>query len=214
MHIRIGIVDDHTLFRNGMKALIEDMEGIEIVLEANHGNELLGKLRDNQPDVILMDIEMPVLNGLDATKAVKQNYPDIKTIALSTHDDDNFILAMIQEGACGYLLKTSEEDEVELAIKMVMEKGFYFNDRVSVALVKTFTQQSQINSKPKESIDLSERETKVLKMICEELTTSEIADKLNLGKRTVDGHRLDLLRKTGSKNTAGLVIFAIKNGYF
>ncbi|WNJ16195.1 response regulator transcription factor [Pontibacter sp. G13] len=213
MSISVGIVDDQKLFRRGMASLIQEFEGIEVVLEASNGKELLDKVRVNQPDVVLLDLEMPVMDGIEATQILTEQYPDIKIIIISMHDGESFISHSMKEGANGYLFKEAEPREVELAINCVIENNFYFNDQVSAALLKSMTNHnSPINPIFRSGFELTDRELDVLKLICEELTSAEIADKLFLSKRTVEGHRTSLLNKTGARNTVGLVIYALKAG--
>ncbi|MCI5082834.1 MAG: response regulator transcription factor, partial [Saprospiraceae bacterium] len=164
-------------------------------------------------DVILMDLKMPVMDGLEATEKVKASYPDIKIILLTTYNEERLINHMMKVGANGYLLKNEEPEILKAAIESVYEKEFYFSDYVSKALLKGM-QQKQTEVRPWKGTDqteLTKREVEVLQLICQEYTSSEIADQLYISPRTVENHRKSLLSKTGVRNTAGLIIFAIRN---
>ena len=211
--IRVMIADDHRLFRTGLVAVLKEMKGIKVINEAENGKELLAKLIHERPDVILMDIKMPEMDGIEATEIVIAKYPDIKVIMLTMHDDEQFITHMVDLGAHGYLLKNSDVRELELAINKVMQQGYYFNDKVAeVLLTNLIGKKSKLIIKEKHELSFSKREHEVLQLICEGFTNSEIAEKLFLSTRTVEGYRYKLCDKVGVKNTAGLVRFAIKNG--
>lgn len=211
--IRVMIADDHRLFRTGMVAVLKEIKGITVINEAGNGKELLTKLIHEQPDVILMDIKMPEMDGIEATEIVINRYPDVKVIMLTMHDDEQFITHMVDLGAHGYLLKNADVTELELAIHKVMKQGYYFNDKVSeVLLTSLIGKKAKMDKKKKNGLNLSKREHEVLQLICEGFTNSEIAEKLFLSTRTVEGYRYKLCDKVGVKNTAGLVRYAIKNG--
>ena len=212
--IKLAIADDQVLFLRGLKYILEDFNDIELVIEASNGRELLDAIPENTPDVVLMDMKMPVMDGMEATKALKASYPGIKVILLSMFDDERLITHMMENGANGYLLKNEEPHILKEAIDSVLEKDLYFNDYVSKALLKGLQHKkaplpSLQSDKPE--MHLTPREKEVLELICQELTTAEIAQQLYLSTRTVEGHRKNLLEKTGVRNTAGLVIFAVKN---
>ena len=212
--ITIAIADDQMLFRRGMTAIINSFEGMTVVCETDNGRKLLTFLETTtqKTDVILMDLSMPELNGIDTMKIIHEKYPDQKVIILSVHNEEKFVVHLIELGANAYLFKNAEPEDVESAIMGVVEKGFYFSE----SLMHTF-QKRMSNKKTHVSvhdnipITLTVREIDVLNQICQELTAQEIAEKLFISVRTVDGHRNNLLEKTGARNTAGLVIFAIKN---
>ncbi|PLK45465.1 MULTISPECIES: response regulator transcription factor [Emticicia] len=211
-NIRIAVVDDHSLFRKGMISILEQVSGFEVVMEATNGLELLHKLQHTTVDVILMDIQMPQLDGTKATEIVKEKFPKTKVLILSMHDEDKYVMHMMETGASGYLLKDSDPEEVEKAIKKVVETGTYFSDFASKVMLRKMTRKNQQEKKIfNYKTDLSEREEEVLKHICDGLSTVEIGDKMSLSPRTVEGHRLRMIEKLGVKNTAGLVAFAIKN---
>lgn len=211
--IKLIICDDHTLFRQGMKKIVEGLSELVVVGEAANGSELLVLIEQQKimPDILLLDLDMPVMNGIEATDIIRKKYPDIKIIVLSVHDDEQYIIQMIEKGADGYLFKNTDFSEVEKAIRDVAEKGFYINEHIMTAMRKT----SLLKNKPrtfKNTVNITAREMEVLKLICNEMTASEIAENLFISIRTVDGHRQNLLDKTGARNTAGLVIYAAKNG--
>lgn len=216
--IKLAIVDDQKLFLNGLKYIIDTFEGIDLVIEANNGAELLQQMEDVTPDVILMDLKMPVMDGVATTQHLKKHQPEIKIILLSMYNEERLINHMMEIGANGYLLKDEEPEIVEEAIRTVMQKDFFFNEYVSRALLKGMKGVKGKPTTPSASfssnaaINLSKRELEVLQLICEELTTAEIANKLFISVRTVEGHRKKLVEKTGVKNMAGLVIYAMKSG--
>ena len=205
--ISVYIVDDHSLFREGMRLLLSNLDYIGNIYEAENGQQFTDGLKTNPVDVALLDIEMPVMNGIEAAKLAREICPGIKIITLSMYSDENYYLSMIEAGACGFLLKNSNFQEVEKAITDVYNDKTYISIEILNNILKHPT---KTNSNLTE--ELSDRETEVLILICKGLTNVEIADKLNLSKRTVDKHRENLLLKTQSKNTANLVIFAIKSG--
>ena len=211
--MKIAIVDDHALFRKGMTAMLEDIENTEVVFEAGNGVELLDKLEQHPVDLILLDLEMPVMDGLTAIPQVKKQAPQTKILIVSMHQDDHFISHMMELGANGYLLKDAEFEELELALEAVEKSGFYFNDQVSKALLSRLVQKQQLVPSFQTQESLSEREKEVLELICREHTTQEIADRIYLSPRTVEGYRNRLLEKTGARNTAGLVVYAARQGW-
>lgn len=215
MNINIALADDQKLFRKGMAALIGSFEHMSLVFEAGNGIELL-ELCDSvedKPDIILLDLSMPEMNGLDALKILKEKHPSIRVVILSSHEVESFILATIQAGANGYLAKNAEPEEVELTIREVYKNDFYFTlpmlEIMRRGLVK---KTSQIKLEAEDH--LTPREKEVLQLICKQLSSNEIAEKLFLSNRTVEGHRNNLLLKTGSRNTAGLVLYALKHKIF
>jgi len=210
--INLAIADDHKIFREGLKATLEDCADLNILFEASNGKELVKQLAFKKPDVVLMDIKMPEMDGMQATTHIQEHYNQVKVLALSMFNEDKYILDMMKAGASGYLLKNAEPQEIIDAVFMVHKKGYYFNEHLSITLVKQFMGKSTINPKGKEDMELNERETEVLKLICQEKQNTEIADKLFLSVRTVEGYRTKLFEKTGSKNMVGLVIYAIKKG--
>lgn len=212
--IRIALTDDQLLFRQGLASLISSTDGLELVMQADNGIDCLEKLSSipDPPDIILMDMEMPGMDGIELNKALHNKYPSIKVIVLSVHANERLIAHMIEAGASGYLIKNCDKEELLGAIESVVSSGYHINTKVLKAIQaaagkknKTLKNVSHID------IDISEREKEILGLICKELSNAEIAEKLFISIRTVEGHRNNLLLKTGCKNTAGLVVFAIKN---
>jgi|SRR5690242_9426669 len=210
--IRITIADDYKIYREGLKVGLSADENLEIISEADNGEELLKALETSSPDVILMDLKMPIMDGMEATKIVRKKYPAMKVLVVSMYEDDKFIIHLMENGANGYLLKNAEPDEIRRSIYAVHENGYYFNDLVNKALLKKLVLKNNLKPSFNQNIDLTEREQEVLKMICEEKTAAEIAKEIFLSPRSVEGIRQRLIEKIGVRNTAGLVMFAVKNG--
>jgi DNA-binding NarL/FixJ family response regulator len=212
--IQVIIADDHKIIRVGLRGLLEREKDIDVVGEAENGNELLSVLQKIQPDVILMDIDMGTTSGIDATREVKKLYPAIQVLGLTMHEEQNFIVDMLEAGASGYLLKNAGRDELLTAIHTVSKGDSYFSQKVSATLLQAITRQKETPTAHdhKEQMPLSDREVEVLKLIAEEHSNGEIAEKLFISIRTVDTHRRNLLEKLNVKNTAGLVRYAIEKG--
>ena len=212
--IKIFLADDEELFRKGIYFLLNREKNIEILFEASNGKELIDQLNatdtENLPDIIMMDLKMPEINGVEATKNIRKDFPQIKIIALTSYNTKSFIANMINVGAASYLVKSSSPQDMIKTINEVSNKGFYYSESVIEVIHQNVL--SSGNSKTVLDDDfLTVREKEVLELICKQHSSSEIADKLCLSARTVDGHRNNLLLKTQSKNVAGLVIFAIQN---
>lgn len=211
-NIKIALTDDEQLFRKGISFLLQREDNFKILFEAENGQELIDRLDSkNLPDIILMDLKMPVLNGVETTKVIHKKFPSIKIIALTSFDGKSFITNMIDVGASSYLLKNTNPKVVVHTINEVFNKGFYYDEKVMKTIHENLLSSS--GKKIKSDLDkklLSNREREVLELICGQFTTSEIAEKLFISPRTVDGHRNNLLLKTGSKNVAGLVIYGIQ----
>ncbi|TBO40329.1 response regulator transcription factor [Pedobacter kyonggii] len=213
LKIRIGIADDYSIFRDGLRVGFNRDKNLEVIFEASNGEELMCKLEDVQPDVILMDLKMPVMDGMEAMKLIRKKYAeDIKILVLTMYDEVKFIIHLMENGANGYLLKNTDPKEIRKAIYSVQESGYYFNDIVTKALLKKLTIKGSARPSLDQNIEFSERELDVLKMICDEKTATEIGTELFLSPRSVEGIRMRIIEKTGVRNTAGLVMFAIKNG--
>ena len=210
--IRLGIADDHKIFRNGLKATLEDYPAFDLVLEASNGKQLVAQLAANLPDVILMDIKMPEMDGIQTTAYVKQHYPGVKVLALSMFNEDKYIVDMMKAGASGYLLKNAETEEIIEAISTVYHKDYYFNEHLSITLIKQLAGNNHAGHAALSLAEFNEREIEVLRLVCQEFSNQEIADKIFLSVRTVEGYRARLFEKTRSKNLVGLVIFAVKTG--
>jgi DNA-binding NarL/FixJ family response regulator len=205
--IRIVIADDHQLFRNGLRLLLGAFPGFTVAGEASDGNELLKILGNCAADVVLMDINMPEMDGITATRQALVKCPGLNVIALSMYGEEDYYYRMVDAGAKGFLLKDSDISEVREAILTVMKGGSYFSQELLYNVIQKFkTRETEVRM-----ANLSKREKEILLKICEGLSNQEIADTLFISKRTVDKHRANLLSKTGSKNTASLILFAIRN---
>ena len=209
--IKVAIADDHKIFRKGVILSLRQYANIKFVQEAENGEELLQGLPFSEPDVVLMDLRMPVKDGIETTKQVSKDYPHIHVIVLSMYEDERFVSHMMENGAQGYLLKNAEPQEIRKAIIDVHEKGYYLNNFVNrILLKKAHNRQKTIPSLNSEIV-LNDREKDVLKYICMEYTATEIAEKMDISNRTVEAIKDRLMERFGSKNTAGLVFFAVKN---
>jgi DNA-binding NarL/FixJ family response regulator len=206
--INVFLVDDHQLFRNGLSLLMENEKNIIITGEAENGQQFLDSIAGEQPDVVLMDIEMPVMDGFQATEAACSRYPKLKVIALTMFGEENYYLKMIEAGAKGFLLKNSSIDEVIKAIKSVYHGGTYFSQEILYNVVKNIQEERKEAGPP---ILLSSREREILELICKGFSNTEIASELNISKRTVEKHRSNILDKTATRNTASLVMYAVEN---
>ncbi len=210
--IKVGLADDHELMRAGLAQILEASGPITVIFEASNGAELLEQLKTKRVDVVLLDLEMPVMGGQEALPEVVVNYPETKVLILSMHDSNSFIVKMMELGASGYLLKDMPPSEVAKAVQTVVNDGLYFNAKVSRALLAGLPgSQIEIESTGQVRETLSQRELEVLRLICQEYTTTEIAESLFLSPKTIEGYRKNLLEKTGVKNMAGLAIFAVRN---
>lgn len=205
--IRIILVDDHEFFRKGVNISLKGQEEIIIIDEASNGLELLKKMESAKPDILLLDIKMPEMDGIEATKRVKSLYPDVRIIALSMLDEEKYLEKMIQIGVQGYLLKNSNAKTLISAIKQVAEGKQYFSSEFIPYFTKKYMPQGELENTEK----LTKREIEILKLIAEGLTNNEIAIKLFISLKTVKNHRTNIISKTGSKNTASLLMYAIKN---
>lgn len=209
--IKVAIADDHKIFRKGVILSLRPFTNIKFVWEADNGDQLLEGVASTEPDVVLMDLRMPGKDGIEATKILSKQHPNIHVIVLSMYEDDRFVSHMMENGASGYLLKNAEPQEIRRAIMDVHEKGYYLNNFVNrILLKKSHAKQKAIPSLNSE-ITLTDRERDVLKFICMEFTAQEIAQKMEISPRTVEAIKDRLMERFGSKNTAGLVFFAVKN---
>ncbi|MER0442256.1 response regulator transcription factor [Emticicia sp. W12TSBA100-4] len=212
--INVAIADDQVLFRKGMISIINSFENIQIILEVDNGKALIEAIEvaEVKPDIVLLDLSMPELNGVDTTKILHQHFPEIKIIILSVYSEDRFVTHLMELGVNAYLFKNVEPAEVEKAIWAVIEKDFYFNEAFLTAMKNRLTgKKHRLLIQDDIPSTLTQRELDVLDLICKQYTAQEIANKLFISVRTVDGHRNNLLEKTGMRNTAGLVVFSIKN---
>lgn len=214
--IRIALVDDHSLFRRGLKVLLSARPDFEVVADAGSGGEFLAMLPTARPDVVFMDYDMPEMNGAETAERALAEYPDLKVITLSMFGDSAYYSRMMSSGAKGFLLKDSEFDEVVEAVETVYSGGTYFSSSLLESLSHSIrSAASGVDSAADavaESDRLSDREVEILVAICQGFSTQEIADRLFISKRTVDKHRANILEKSGCKNTASLVVYAIRHG--
>ncbi|HHU98540.1 MAG TPA: response regulator transcription factor [Bacteroidales bacterium] len=205
--IRIALADDHQLFRNGLKILLGGYPEFEVVAEASNGTELLKVLENCPTDIVLMDINMPEMDGVEATSRISRQIPEVFVIALSMYGEEEYYYRMVEAGAKGFILKDSDISDVHDAIIAVHRGGNYFSQELLYHVIRRIKNREQ----EEKSSNLSRREKEILFKICEGLSNHEIAEELFISKRTVDKHRANLLAKTGSKNTASLILYAIKN---
>lgn len=209
--IRIAIADDHQLVRAGIARILQENQDFVIVQQAANGRELLDAIKNTKPDVILLDLEMPVLSGRETLIEIRKTYPNIKVLILTMHNNEAFIVQMMELGANGYLIKNTDPKEVTQAIYKVIESEFYFSDIVSMAMLQGISNPQAVTNQLK-SHGLTEREIDVLRLICNEYTTIEIGEALFLSPKTIEGYRKLLMDKTGARNMAGLVLFAVRHG--
>ena len=210
--INICIVDDHNLFRKAMVRLLKTFKRIDKVEEAQHGKELIQKLSTYIPDVILLDLEMPIMNGVETAEYILQKYPDVKVIVLTQHDSEKYMLHMLEMGVHSFILKNANPDELEKAILSVYDKDFYHNDLISAAMRKSISMRAEKPSFSK-LVELSEREKEIFKLICEEHSLKEISARLNISDKTTHSHKANIQAKLGVKSTVGMIKFAYENGF-
>ncbi len=210
--ITYALADDHQVFRQGLRMILNQYKGLEFICEASDGNELLDHLAETPVDIVLLDLTMKGMDGLETTKMIKDRYPDTKIIILSMRNEEPIVAHVMHLGANGFILKNSDSAMIVKAMSAVMTTGYFFNDVVNVALLKRIKNEKGAESAKKRIQDLTDRELKVLKLICDQKTSAEIADEIYLSVRTVEGIRIGLMEKLGAKNIVGLVSFAYKNG--
>jgi DNA-binding NarL/FixJ family response regulator len=207
--IKVAIADDHTLFRAGVRTALSIKKDVELIAEADNGMQLLNLLKHLEPDVILLDIQMPIMDGIQTLPEIRKLYPHVKVIILSMHNDQSMISKLMEIGANSYLTKNSDSETIYQAIKTCYEQEFFFNELTNKALLSGL--RTKRTDSPYQEAMLTEKELTVLKLMCEERTTKEIADIVEISPRTVEAIRDKLKTKTGSKSMAGLVMYAIKN---
>jgi DNA-binding NarL/FixJ family response regulator len=211
--IKVLIADDHVLYRAGVKTALSTKKDVKVIAEADNGMHLLNMLKMVQPDVILLDIQMPVMDGIGALPEIKKNWPHIKVIMLTMMDDHSMITKLMELGANSYLSKTSDSEIIYEAIKTCFEQEYYFNSLTNKALLTNLKQRNNLMPQKIAPLEahLNDKEMLILKLMCEEKSTKEIADIVDLSPRTVEAIRDKLKVKTGSKSTAGLIMYAVKN---
>jgi two-component system, NarL family, invasion response regulator UvrY len=210
----VALADDHHLVRNALVELINNLGGFQVVMDAPNGKVFMEQLSQqaSQPQIALLDINMPVMDGFETAQQLTAQYPNIKIMALSVDDNEATILKMIRCGAIGYLLKDTDTSLFKLALSEVASRGYYHNELVTSTLLRSVNVQAKPSAKP--NIDFHSRELEFLELSCTELTYKEIADRMNLSPRTIDGYRESLFEKLEVKSRVGMVLFAIKNQFF
>lgn len=209
--INIILADDHEIFRDGFKVMIKKIPFINLIGEASNGNELINVSRELKPDVIITDIKMPELDGIEATKELTKEFPTIGIIALSMFDEENLIVDMLEAGAKGYLLKNAHKEEIISAVNTVFNNETYYCKNTTLKLAQMIAKSNYNPYKKLPITEFSQKETLIIQLICQELSNKDIGEQLNLSKRTVEGYREKILEKIKAKNTAGIVVYAIRH---
>lgn len=208
----VALVDDHVLLRKGLASLLEELDH-QVVYQADNGKAFIDKLTGAPlPEVVLLDINMPVMDGYQTAHWLKEHHPDVKVLALSMNDDEHAMIRMLKNGARGYVLKDCEPQELKTAIHALMTKGYYHSEMVTARLIHSLAHMEDEGSATKQLMGINDKEIHFLRLACTEMTYKEIADQMGLSPRTVDGYRDALFEKLGIKSRVGLVLFAIKNG--
>jgi DNA-binding NarL/FixJ family response regulator len=211
--VKIGIAEDQTMFRMGLVKLLNELDNVEVVFDTDNGQNFINQLEFNDIDIAFLDYKMPILNGIKTSKLISEKFPRVKILFISMYNDEEFIISAIENGANGYITKDEDIDEIEVAIKRLVSTGYYMNDSTSKLLIGNLLNNGQLSpSFNKTSSELNEQELQVVKLICQEYTTREISGLIYRGVRTVEGIRSSILRKTGTKNSSGIVMYAIKKG--
>lgn len=209
--IKVVLADDHEIFRDGFKVMLKKQPQVKLVGEAANGEELIRVTHELQPDVVVTDIKMPRMDGIEAVKRLKEDFPDLGIIALSMFDEDSLIVDMLEAGALGYLLKNAHKNEIVEAIKTVSQHQPYYCLSTSSRLAQLIARSSFEKHRKTKKVQFSDREIDVMRLVCEELSNKEIADRLNLSVRTIEGYRDKIQEKIQARNAAGIVIYAIRN---
>ncbi|MEO8412323.1 MAG: response regulator transcription factor [Ginsengibacter sp.] len=210
--IRVAIADDHQIFRKGVILSLKPYHNIEFVLEAENGEELIQGVEKAKPDIVLMDLKMPVKDGIETTKYLNKHFPEIRILILTMYEDERFVGHLMDSGANGYLLKSTDPEEIKQGIMDVMRTGFYLNNFVNRVLIKKNYARQKFNPNLNNELVISEKEKEVLSLVCLEYTAQEIAQKMDISARTVEAIKDRLMERFGVKNSVGLVFFAMKNG--
>lgn len=208
--IKIHIVEDHLIFRHGLKVILSEIPNVEVVAESSNGREFLAQLSLQVPDIVFMDIKMPEMDGIKATEEALRKYPDLKIIILSMFGEEEYIQRMIQLGISGFILKNSDKSVIEKAIQQVSTGSHYFSNEIMTVLARSIYKSSREKS-TREEIDISERELELLQNLSQGLSNKEIADRMFISPRTVEGYKSKLMQKTGLNNSLNLILWAIKN---
>lgn len=209
--VKVAIADDHKIFRKGVILSLRQFNNIKFVQEAENGQELINGLVESNPDVILMDLKMPVKDGIESTKYINKHFPSIRIIILTMYEDERFVGHLMDSGANGYLLKSTDPAEIKKAISDVMRTGFYLNNFVNRILIKKNYSKQKFNPTLNSEVVISEREKEVLTLVCMEYTAQEIAQKMEISARTVEAIKDRLMERFGVKNSVGLVFYSLKN---
>ena len=209
--IKVAIADDHKIFRKGVILSLRPYHNIKFVLEAENGEELIQGVESAKPDIILMDLKMPVKDGIETTKYLNKHFPAIRILILTMYEDERFVGHLMDSGANGYLLKSTDPEEIKQGITDVMRTGFYLNNFVNRVLIKKNYARQKFNPNLNSEVIISEREKEVLSLVCMEYTAQEIAQKMDISSRTVEAIKDRLMERFGVKNSVGLVFFAMKN---
>lgn len=210
--LKVYLADDHTLFRKAMMTMMQQFTRVGEVKDAENGKELLTLVKSDTPDVVLVDLQMPIMDGVEASETILKRFPGVKVIVLTMHDSEKYIMHMIELGVHAFLLKNTEPAELERAIYQVVEKDFYHNDLVANVLRKSVLERRALKRPMFRQANLSEREKEVLLLICQELTIREIGQRLSLSENTVRNHRVHIMSKVGVNSMVGLVKFAYDSG--
>lgn len=200
---RVIIADDHSLFRQGLKLILTELNNIEVIADVPNGKELLEIAGILEPDLIIMDINMPFLNGIEASKILARDHPEIKILVVSMYGDEQYYNSVIENGVKGFILKDADNSELKTAVRDILNGKTYFSQELLLRLIR--------NKQTPANINLTSREQEILELICQGLGTAEISAKLFLSDRTIENHKANLFAKTGCKNSLSLVIFAFKN---
>jgi DNA-binding NarL/FixJ family response regulator len=210
-HISLVIADDHEIFRDGLALMLSKQQNLSLAGQAENGKELIELVEEFQPDIVITDIKMPHLDGIKATRLLLEKNPHLKIIALSMFDEENLIVEMLEAGAKGYLLKNADKKEILEAINSVYEDNIFYCRHTSAKLASMIVKSRFDPHKKKQQVVFSDREKEIIKLICKQFTAQQIGNTLFLSKRTVEGYRTKIMEKMDVKNTAGVVIFALKN---
>jgi len=212
--IKIGIADDHVILRQGLISILKEYPHLDILLDVNNGQELMLELEKQLPDIILLDIEMPIMNGKDALELIQLKYPSIKVMMMSMYFNDSYIIEFIKNGACAFLPKNCDIDKLVDAINTVYERGHYYDEKISEVIINVLKQLPPIHKLIPKKLDLTNRELEIIELICSKKTNNEIANLLHLSVRTIEGHRYNISKKTNTTNTLELIEYAAKNNLF